>query len=593
MKHRFTRALALLLTLALFCAVLPRVSLPAAADGDVLINEENFPDENFRAYVRDNFDSDGNGVLSQAELENVTQIYCSYCSISSLKGIEYFTALEVLRCYDNHLTALDVSKNTALEDLFCYSNQLTALDVSKNTALRSLYCGDNQLTALDVSKNTALEDLFCYSNQLTSLDVSKNTALEQLWCDNNQLTALDVSKNTALENLSCYSNQLTALDVSKNTALWRLSCGDNQLTALDVSKNSVLKDLSCDRNQLTALDVSKNTAMRYLGCSYNQLTALDMSKNIALDELYCYDNHLTELDVSKNTALKYLGCGNNQLTELDVSKNTALMDLSCGNNQLTELDVSKNTALASLSCEYNQLTELDLSKNPELEQVLLQGERDSTTVGFLLYELDSETNGYQFVSFDYATSVLLSDGSVFQGKPFSDVKPRDYFYNAVIWAIRHKPQITSGTGEGKFSPKKTCTREQIVTFLYAAAGKPEYSMTENPFSDVKKSRYYYDAVMWAAESGITSGSGNGRFGVGEACIRAQAMTFLWIAAGRPEHTLTESPFSDVKPGKYFYNAVLWAYENGVTSGVGDGKFGVNDPCTRGQIVTFLYKAFGE
>ena len=120
-----------------------------------------------------------------------------------------------LTCYNNQLTALDVSKNTALTVLYCYNNQLTALDVSKNTALTELDCSDNQLTALDVSKNTALTELFFDGNKLTALDVSQNTALIWLVCYNNQLTALDVSKNTALGTLRCHGNQIKGEEMTR------------------------------------------------------------------------------------------------------------------------------------------------------------------------------------------------------------------------------------------------------------------------------------------------------------------------------------------------------------------------------------------
>ncbi len=352
----------------------------------IAINEENFPDENFRNWLlSQSYGSDGK--LTGEEIAGVTSIDVSSKSIQSLKGIEYFTELTTLYCSSNKLTSLDVSKNTALTELSCGANKLTSLDVSKNTALTWLSCYKNQLTSLDVSKNTALTGLHCYNNQLTSLDVSKNTKLWDLYCNRNQLTSLDVSKNTALTTLYCYSNQLTSLDVSKNTALTKLWCGGNQLTSLDVSECPWLMSLSCDNNQLAALDVSKNTGLTELHCNNNQLTSLDVSKNTALTrlecyenrltsldvsgntkltELWCYDNQLTSLDVSKNTALTELWCGGNQLTSLDVSKNTALTELECGANQLTSLDVSKNTALTYLSCYQNQLTSLDLSKNTAL-----------------------------------------------------------------------------------------------------------------------------------------------------------------------------------------------------------------------------------
>lgn len=173
--------------------------------------------------------------------------------------------------------------------------------------------------------------------------------------------------------------------------------------------------------------------------------------------------------------------------------------------------------------------------------------------------------------------------------PFVDVKEGKYYYDAVLWAFYHDPQITGGTDATHFSPNKTCTREQIVTFLWKAMGAPEPFITVNPFSDVKNDKYYYKAVLWAVQNGITGGVENGKFGVGKSCTREQAMTFLWKACDSPEPKTTTSPFSDVKAGKYYYKAILWAVENDITGGIGNGKFGVGKTCTRGQIVTFLYK----
>lgn len=175
------------------------------------------------------------------------------------------------------------------------------------------------------------------------------------------------------------------------------------------------------------------------------------------------------------------------------------------------------------------------------------------------------------------------------GNPFEDVKTDKYYYKPVLWAYYHDPQITGGTDATHFSPKKTCTREQIVTFLWKAAGAPEPETTESPFSDVKPEKYYFKPIMWAVENGITGGVGDSKFGVKQGCTRAQCVTFLWKAAGAPEPKTTTNPFSDVKPGKYYFKAIIWAVENGITGGVGDGKFGVSQTCTRGQIVTFLYK----
>ena len=175
--------------------------------------------------------------------------------------------------------------------------------------------------------------------------------------------------------------------------------------------------------------------------------------------------------------------------------------------------------------------------------------------------------------------------------PFEDVTEADYFFNPVMWALGHLPQVTAGVDAAHFGPNNNCTREQIVTFLWAANGKPAPAGTGSTFSDVPADAWYYKPVMWAVENKITSGMGDGSFGVGQPCTRAQAMTFLWAAQGKPAPASMESPFSDVSSSDWFCKAILWAAENGITKGVGNGLFGVNNTCTRAQIITFLYKAY--
>ena len=179
------------------------------------------------------------------------------------------------------------------------------------------------------------------------------------------------------------------------------------------------------------------------------------------------------------------------------------------------------------------------------------------------------------------------------GNPFRDVKDSKYYYDAVLWAYYHRPQITGGTGDGTtFSPNESCTRAQVMTFLWNACGAPAPASAYNPFSDVKSGKYYYDAVLWAYHHSpqITGGLSTTTFGVKSPCTRAQVVMFLWAAAGKPEPTTTENPFSDVKSTDYYYKAVLWAVENGVTGGTTAATFSPKQTCTRGQVVTFLYKA---
>lgn len=270
-----------------------------------------FEDANFKAFCIENFDTDGDGEISTAEAAVITTIECQSRSISSLSGIQYFTALTSLSCYSNQLTALDISKNTALTSLSCGHNQLTTLDVSKNTALRNLSCGNNQLTSLDASGCTALFELNCERGKLTALNVSGCTALSFLLCYSNQLASLDVNDCTTLTQLHCFSNQLTALDVSACTALGTLNCNSNNLTSLDVNNNTALVLFSCKENQLTSLDVSNHTRLERLTCNTNQITSLNVSGCTVLGDLNCEENQLTSLDVSSSFSLQYLRCRDN------------------------------------------------------------------------------------------------------------------------------------------------------------------------------------------------------------------------------------------------------------------------------------------
>ena len=172
--------------------------------------------------------------------------------------------------------------------------------------------------------------------------------------------------------------------------------------------------------------------------------------------------------------------------------------------------------------------------------------------------------------------------------PFVDVKEGDYFYTPVLWAVQNG--ITNGTSATTFSPNNPCTRAQIVTFLWRANGSPEPKLSVNPFKDVNESAYYYKAVLWAVEKGITTGTSATAFSPEATCTRGQVATFLWRSQGKLAPTSTSNPFSDVNDHSYYYDAVLWAVENSITNGTGKGKFSPDDSCTRGQIVTFLYRA---
>ena len=170
---------------------------------------------------------------------------------------------------------------------------------------------------------------------------------------------------------------------------------------------------------------------------------------------------------------------------------------------------------------------------------------------------------------------------------FYDVPNNAYFYEAVKWAVKNG--ITTGVGNDLFAPEQPCTRAQIVTFLWRAAGSPEPKGAASGMTDVVSGSYYEKAVAWAIENGITTGTTTSTFSPDATCTRAQSVTFLFRAIGKLVDSKAE--FSDVLTDSYYANAVAWAVENGVTNGIGDGLFGPDNSCTRAQIVTFLFRAY--
>ena len=211
-----------------------------------------------------------------------------------------------------------------------------------------------------------------------------------------------------------------------------------------------------------------------------------------------------------------------------------------------------------------------------------------------VYVSDSDTDQYYYTNYYYKlddTAVAAAISSCGVSLPntvskFSDVKETDYFADAVQWAVERN--ITSGTSKTTFSPSMTCNRAQILTFLWHANGSPEPTAA-NPFADIQTGDYFYKAALWAAEKGLVSGS---TFSANTDCTRAITVEYMWKAAGSLAPA-GKADFDDVPANADYAQAVAWAVENEITSGTGGGNFSPTATCTRGQIVTFLYRAMGK
>lgn len=250
------------------------------------INEKNFPDANFRKYIKGNI-AGGRDVLTVEERSKVKIININKKDISDLKGIEAFPNLTELDCGNNSIQKLDLRQNPMLITLKCNKNQLTQLDLSKNPDIDYLNCSENQLEQLDVS-HLKLEYLYCSHNDLEQLDVKNSKWLRELDCSKNELTVLDVdvTHKPNLVRVECQNNQLTSLILGENKMLRKLNCANNQLTQLNLNNMISLTELNCANNQLTVLDVSSSPNLTTLWLKNNQLTSLNLDNNPNLNFTY-------------------------------------------------------------------------------------------------------------------------------------------------------------------------------------------------------------------------------------------------------------------------------------------------------------------
>ena len=200
---------------------------------------------------------------------------------------------------------------------------------------------------------------------------------------------------------------------------------------------------------------------------------------------------------------------------------------------------------------------------------------------------DVKTQSIIFTTNHFSFYMVRYESAAAAAARFTDVPVDAYYQSAVGWAVRHG--VTSGVTETTFAPDAPCTRAQAVTFLWRAAGSPEPQSSVNPFTDVKADAYYYNAVLWAIEQGITKGTSDTTFSPDATCTRAQIVTFLWRSQASPAAGAV-NPFADVAGNAYYAEAVKWAVLEGVTSGTTAATFSPNDHCTRAQIVTFLFRA---
>ncbi len=602
------------------------------------------------------------------------------CGNTQLKTLELDnnTALEILKIDETPMTAIDLSKNTNLKTLSFKKSLFTSLNLSNNTAIEYIY-GDSssKLQKIDLGNNTALRCLYCSNCDLAGLDVSKCTSLKDLFCDNNRISKIDVSGCTMLERLLISANSIKDIDISKNTLLKVLYVQGNQLESLDISKLPLLETLYCSGNKITSLDLDNKPELIFLDCRNNKLDFLDVSMNEKLATLYCDNNPMDKVYIHQGSIYcssgsiikvvltpsdwKYTGV-EWKINENNPSKSKATAKFQCTKEGEEDYALSKEMkvtyTLTNASCdkagkkEYvaklseevsrtkKAITEKKTISIPKLahnwsswkstkkasvgtaavdsrscslcksketrnpEAILICGKKLS------LPDTLKGMSSVTWKSSDTKIATVDSKGKITakmagkvtisataSGKTekcvvtvlYKDVINSSDFWFAPTNYLTAKGVVKGYANQTEFRPANECTRAQMVTFLYRLQGEPKTKSNKCKFDDVKSGDYFYKPVIWAVEQGITTGVSENKFAPQKVCTRAQTVTFLWRMAGKPEPGKNAKTFSDVNKKDYFYKATLWASDKKILAGYDDGTFRPQGKCLRRQMVTFLYK----
>ena len=322
----------------------------------------NIPDPIFKNLLLLSYDTNNDGEIQVTEAEAVAGILNVSGDpfipgeIVNMTGIEAFVNITELYCQINLIESLDLSQNLALEVINCYNNNLTSINLGTNTVLTELHCQENQITSLDVSQNTNLVNIWCYYNWLTAVNLNGASALQHVNFNYNDLTSLDVSTNNSLIYLYAHHNGITSIDTSNNDLLETLALGYNQLSVIATDNNTNLKVLGCNNNQITNLDISQNILLHTISFASNMITLIDVSRCIFLEKIWGGGNQLTEIDLSLNSKLEIVKFENNQLIAMNIQNTNNLL--------ITDFDTTNNPYLHCIfvdNIEYsiNNWTDID------------------------------------------------------------------------------------------------------------------------------------------------------------------------------------------------------------------------------------------
>ena len=583
--------------------------------------------------------------LDLSKSPELTELYCSGNKITAL-DLSANTKLQKLNAQTNALTTLDTRNLPELTYLDLQANfDLKAIDVSKSTKLEFLNVAQGKLTSLNVKNNRKLVELYVFLNQLTALDVSSNYLLKKLNCYENQLTALDLSYNGALESLGVSENLITELDLRAQSNLQKLSCSKMQLKKLDVDRCTGLRELYCYDNQIETLDLRSNKKLEALQCQNNRLSWLDLSSNTALDpaRVDCSGN-VYDIKVDKNLQYRvypdlpcygategtyFTAARASGWTGGTVSKIDGWDVLTLNNRDVKEVTYKYDTGNARIGkVAFTLKTEvpakyITISFDPNGGTGTMKPMRVKAGENYTLPECTfTPPEGREFAGW------LAVNGKVYPAGT-KVISSYDQSFKAT-WKDKEKITISfdpnggTGTmqpmkvksGEAFFLPECAFTPPEGKEFagwlasngnVFPAGTKSFYNRDATfkatwkstrcdggaqcpgrNFSDMPAPSWWSHAGLdYCVEHGILSGVGGGRISPSGLTTRAQFVQMLYSIEGKPKVS-GALPFTDLPEG-WYRDAILWAYQTGVTSGTSATTFGPYDPVTRAQVATFLMK----
>lgn len=334
-------------------------------------------DLNFEnALIELGLDNRADGILLKShKIDSTLILDVSNKGILSLEGLEVFENLRVLKCNNNKLKILDLTKNKEVFKLFCDTNELTGILFGKggngfDVYMEKISCGHNKLSVLDLTQldKNGLRQLNCSNNLITTLNLSMFGSLRALDCSNNNLTNLNLEGTTLLSKLNCKNNQLKTLDLSSVNSLEFLDCSFNLLSTLKASINK--GEIYCNNNQLTELIIPWFQIVYVVDCSKNKISVINFPTQF-ISELNCSNNDISKIDLKDAEFLRELNVNFNKIKSLNLSGNVGLISLEFMGNPISAISLVKNSELEFVNCSLTNLQKLNVSKNKKLKTLIM------------------------------------------------------------------------------------------------------------------------------------------------------------------------------------------------------------------------------